>query len=93
MKIIIPGGSGQVGTLLARAFTKNGDEVVVLSRSPIDAPWRSVQWDGETIDDWTLELENADVVINLAGQSVNCRYTLENRRIIMDSRLKSTQIL
>ncbi|MDQ5846232.1 MAG: DUF1731 domain-containing protein, partial [Acidobacteriota bacterium] len=42
---------------------------------------------------WTLELENADVVINLAGQSVNCRYTLENRRIIMDSRLKSTQIL
>ena len=40
MKVVIPGGSGQVGTLLARAFVADGHEVVVLSRNPAQAPWR-----------------------------------------------------
>jgi uncharacterized protein len=93
MKIIIPGGSGQVGTVLAEAFKKAGDEVVVLSRAAKNGPWRNVVWDGETIGTWASELEGADVVINLAGQSVNCRYTPENRRVIMESRLRSTKIL
>lgn len=93
MKIIIPGGSGQVGTVLAQAFTKDGHDVVVLSRSRASRPWGTVAWDGESIGHWASELDGADVVINLAGQSVNCRYTPENRRIIMDSRLKSTQVL
>jgi uncharacterized protein len=93
MKIIIPGGSGQVGTILARAFTNRGHDVVVLSRSSNNNPWRTAIWDGESLGDWVSELEDADVVINLAGQSVNCRYTPENRRIIMDSRLKSTKVL
>jgi uncharacterized protein (TIGR01777 family) len=93
MKIVIPGGSGQVGTVLARAFHGRGDDVVVLSRNPADAPWRVVMWDGETLGDWVSEFEGTDAVINLAGQSVNCRYTPENRRIIMDSRVKSTKIV
>lgn len=93
MKIIIPGGSGQVGTVLAEAFVKNGHDVCVLTRSRGTRPWRTTYWDGETAGDWVGELEAADVIINLAGQSVNCRYTLENRRIIMDSRLNSTRIL
>jgi uncharacterized protein (TIGR01777 family) len=93
MKIVIPGGSGQVGTVLARAFHGRGDEVVVLSRRPAVASWRVVMWDGETLSDWISEFEGADAVINLAGQSVNCRYTAENRRIIMDSRVKSTKIV
>lgn len=93
MKIVIPGGSGQVGTLLARAFHQRGDDVVVLSRGPAKAPWRFVKWDGETLGDWVGEIANADVVINLAGQSVNCRYTPENRRILIASRVKSTRIL
>ena len=42
---------------------------------------------------WADEFEGADAVINLAGQSVNCRYTPENRRIIIDSRVKSTRIV
>ena len=85
MKILIPGGSGQVGSVLARAFHERGDEVVVLSRTRTDAPpWRVVQWDGETLQDWADEFEGADVVINLAGRSVNCRYTPENRRLITD---------
>jgi hypothetical protein len=94
MKIVIPGGSGQVGTILARAFHQRGDEVVVLSRTQTaSVPWRVAQWDGETLGDWTSELEAADAVINLAGQSVNCRYTETNRRILTESRVKSTRIV
>ena len=55
MKIVIPGGSGQVGTLLARAFVADGLEVVVLSRSIRKAPWRVVGWDGETVGEWAAE--------------------------------------
>jgi uncharacterized protein (TIGR01777 family) len=93
MKIVIPGGSGQVGTVLARAFHKGGHEVVVLSRTPAGASWRTVAWDGETLGDWVAEIEGADAIINLAGQSVNCRYSDHNRRIIKDSRVKSTTIV
>jgi uncharacterized protein len=93
IKIIIPGGSGQVGTILARSFVANGHEVVVLSRKIEKAPWRVLHWDAETIGDWALEFENADVVINLAGRNVNCRYNAENRRQIMDSRVNSTKIV
>jgi uncharacterized protein (TIGR01777 family) len=93
MKIVIPGGSGQVGTVLARAFHTRGDEVVVLSRKPINEAWRGVQWDGETLGDWVSEIEGADAVINLAGQSVNCRYNDRNRRLIKDSRVKSTKVV
>ena len=93
MKLVIPGGSGQVGTILARAFHEQGHEVVVLSRSPANAPWRTVRWDGETHDDWIGEFEGADAVINLAGESVNCRYTPANRKLIIDSRVKSTRVV
>ena len=93
MKIVIPGGSGQVGTILARGFHERGVEVVVLSRKPANTPWRSVKWNGEDLGDWVSEMEGADGVINLAGQSVNCRYTPENRRVIIDSRVKSTRIV
>ena len=93
MKIIIPGGSGYVGTVLARALHANGHEVVVLSRTKRNAPWRTIEWDGETLGKWTDEFEAADAIINLAGQSVNCRYTAANRRIITESRLKSTRIV
>ncbi len=93
MKIVIPGGTGQVGSILARAFHDGGHDVRVLSRKPASAPWRVLQWDGETLGDWIAELDGADVVINLAGQSVNCRYTKENRRILIDSRIKSTRVV
>jgi uncharacterized protein (TIGR01777 family) len=93
MKIVIPGGSGQVGTILARHFHGAGHAVVVLSRSPGQAPWRVVPWDAQTPGPWARELDGADVVINLAGRSVNCRYTPANRREIIDSRVRSTQMV
>jgi uncharacterized protein (TIGR01777 family) len=91
MKIVIPGGTGQVGTILARAFHERAHEVTVLSRRPGSAPWRVIAWDGETPGDWAGEFEGSDAVINLAGRSVNCRYTPENRRSIKESRVKSTR--
>jgi uncharacterized protein len=93
MKIVMPGGSGQVGTVLACAFHADGHEVVVLSRRPAHAPWRVVPWDGEGFGAWQHDVDGCDVVINLAGRSVNCRYGPSNRRQIMESRLRSTSIV
>jgi uncharacterized protein (TIGR01777 family) len=93
MKIVIPGGSGQVGTVLARAFHGEGHEVVVLSRRPINRPWRIVKWDGSTLGDWQCAIDGCDVVINLAGRSVNCRYSARNRREILESRVLSTRVV
>src|SRR5262249_40933268 len=134
MKVVIPGGSGQVGNVLTRALRARGDDVVVLStaefswaearaqvsgprqcsaslalppqtlsergtgaytdiredaargRKPRISPTelrcrgetngaRRVVWDGRSIGAWADEIDGADVVINLAGRTVNCRYT------------------
>jgi uncharacterized protein (TIGR01777 family) len=93
MKIVIAGGSGQVGTVLARAFHRGGHQVIVLSRNPAATPWTTTSWDGRTLGPWTQEIEGADVVINLAGRSVNCRYYERHRREIMESRVDSTAII
>ena len=93
MRIVIPGGSGQVGHILARHFHDHGHDVTVFSRSPHVAPWREVYWDGESPGEWTAALDGADVCINLAGRSVNCRYGAANRREIVDSRVRSTRVL
>lgn len=86
MKIVIPGGTGQIGTVLARAFRAEGRDIVVVSRAPRPAPWRVVGWDA-----LASEVDGADVVVNLAGRSVDCRYTPENRRAILDSRVETTR--
>ena len=93
MKVVIPGGSGQVGTVLARAFHGDGHEVVVLSRRPDARPWRVIAWDGATLGNWQSEIDGCDVVINLTGRSVNCRYTAANREEILQSRVLSTRVV
>lgn len=93
MKIVIPGGSGQVGTILARAFHDDGHEVIVVSRRATHGKWPTLGWDGETIGDWANEIDGADVVVNLAGRSVNCRYNAKNCREIIESRVKSTRVV
>jgi uncharacterized protein (TIGR01777 family) len=93
LRIVLPGGSGQLGHLLARHFQERGHHVTVLTRGPYAAPWQTVYWDGEHPGPWTETLEGADVCINLAGRSVNCRYDKANRRKIYDSRIRATRLL
>lgn len=89
MRIVVPGGSGHVGQMLRRHFKKNGATVVTIGRSR-DA---DVLWDGKTLGPWTQCLESADVVINLAGRTVDCRYTEKNLSDMMTSRTDSTRVL
>lgn len=91
MKIVIPGGSGQVGQVLATHFHGAGHAVTVLSRHPGSAPWRTVAWNGCDLGAWRQELDGADVAINLAGRSVNCRYNPQHRREILESRIRTTE--
>ena len=93
--MVIPGGTGQVGGVLRRALSARGDEVVVLSRHPheLEPGVRHVAWDGRTLGDWASEVDGADAVVNLAGRTVSCRYTDENLRQMMDSRVESTRVV
>jgi len=94
MKVILPGGTGQIGGLLARHFLARGADVVVIGRHPAQAtPWRTVTWDAATLGPWASEFDGANLVINLAGRSVDCRYTAENRREIKESRIRTTQLI
>ncbi|QXJ25580.1 DUF1731 domain-containing protein [Actinomadura graeca] len=91
MKIVMPGGTGQVGGILDRALSAAGHEVVVLTRRP--AREREVGWDGATPGSWAEVIDGADVVVNLAGRSVSCRYTPTNLQAMMDSRVLSTRVV
>jgi uncharacterized protein (TIGR01777 family) len=92
-KVVIAGGSGFLGSLLAGRFHEDGVEVVVLSRRPTPTPWRVAVWDAQSVGGWAAELDGADVVINLTGRSVNCRYTPANRDQILRSRVDSTSAI
>lgn len=93
LRIVLPGGSGQIGQMLAGHFQEQGHHVTVLTRGPFTPPWQTVHWDGQTIGPWTETLEGADVCINLSGRSVNCRLNAENRQAMYNSRIRSTRIL
>jgi uncharacterized protein (TIGR01777 family) len=96
-KVILAGGSGFLGRALGKQLARAGYEVVVLTRRPRE--WlqadaiRTAFWDGQTKGAWCAELDSAHAVINLSGRSVDCRYSPLNRRLIVESRLKSTRIL
>jgi uncharacterized protein (TIGR01777 family) len=90
MKIVIPGGKGQLGHYLCSAFETRGHDVEVLSREPAGGK-PTIQWDGKTVGEWASCVDGADVVINLAGRSVDCRYTDANLHAMMASRIDSTR--
>ena len=94
-KVVLAGGSGFLGQALAKSWISDGIEVVILSRSnaTIGSFGSFVVWDAQSKGDWTKELDGADVLINLTGRSVDCRYTEENRALILNSRVDSTRIL
>lgn len=93
LRIVLPGGNGQIGRLLARRFHSQGHMVTVLARKSEIAPWPVIPWDGAALGDWVREIESADVVINLAGRSVNCRYTEANKKEILESRTRTTRLI
>ena len=96
MKVVIAGGTGYLGRLLTAHFTKHQHaDVYVLTRRQIqnEAHVYYLHWDGETKGDWPVVLEGADLLINLSGKSVNCRYTPKHKEEIYTSRLKSTKVL
>lgn len=93
MRVVLSGGNGYLGRGLAERWVKAGHDLVVLSRSPVGRPWREVAWDGETLGDWAGEIDGANVLVNLAGRSVNCRYNDFNKGVIRSSRVDSTRVL
>jgi uncharacterized protein len=93
LRIVIPGGSGQVGRMLAGYFQERGHHVTVLTRGPFTANWQTVHWDGMNVGPWVETLEGADVVIHLSGKSVNCRATERNKRELYNSRVGPTRLL
>src|SRR5260221_4934622 len=92
-RIVLLCGSGQVGTLLAKHFHQRRDEVCVVTRTTHSAPWRVAAWNGQQLGGWVKAVDCADVVINLAGRSVDCRYKARNLVEILQSRLRSTRLV
>lgn len=94
-KIVIAGGSGFIGSTLSQFLIKNGFEVVILSRGKekIINNVKFITWGGESLGSWINELENAKAVVNLAGRSINCLHTKENREEIIRSRENSIKAL
>lgn len=101
-KIVIAGGSGFIGEELIRYFGKDNEICILTRKLPGAANNRNryyslkshetsrtrwIKWDGKTVGEWAAELENADLLINLSGKTVNCRYTEKNKAEILSSRI------
>ncbi|MGE9269642.1 MAG: NAD-dependent epimerase/dehydratase family protein [Verrucomicrobiales bacterium] len=93
--VVLFGASGFLGRYLTRHYLRQGREVVAVARhrEGIDRKAMFLEWDGRRLGPWALALEGAELVINLAGRSVDCRYTAENRREILESRVESTRVI
>jgi uncharacterized protein (TIGR01777 family) len=107
-KIIIAGGSGFIGEEMIRYFGKDNTIIILTRQLPNSSNNRNqytsltstelsnttfIQWDGKTIGPWYKELEAADMIVNMAGKSVNCRYTAKNKKEIIDSRINATKVI
>ena len=94
-KIVIAGGSGFMGKAISQHYISKDYQVVVFTRAAAkkEKGVEFVQWDGRQIGDWLKHINGADLLVNLTGKSVNCRYTEENKRLILSSRVDATTIL
>lgn len=92
MKVVLAGGTGLLGRMLASDFRQGGHEVVVLSRRG-GSDRAALPWDGRTLGEWVRDVDGADAVIDLAGRSVNCRYNQANLREMWDSRVDSARAI
>ncbi|HKK38231.1 MAG TPA: TIGR01777 family oxidoreductase [Cryomorphaceae bacterium] len=91
MNITIAGGSGFLGTLLSQYFSARGHQILILSRNPKAA--NEIYWTGHYNSKWVDQIQNTDILINLSGKSVDCRYTDKNKKLIIDSRITPTMAL
>jgi uncharacterized protein (TIGR01777 family) len=94
-KIILAGGNSYLGGVLAEYYRLKADEIILLARHPraSNDNIKTVVWDGRTEGDWVAQLEGAELLINLCGKNVNCRYTKVNRAEIINSRVIPTKLL
>ncbi len=90
-KIVIAGGTGFLGEELEKYFVAKRYQVKILTRNPIASNHQ--EWDGQHLGPWVDHIEGADILINLCGKSVDCRYTPQNKKAIHDSRLITTRLL
>lgn len=100
-RVVLAGGTGFLGTALARELVRRGADVLVLTRDPArrrrrhhfsDAV-RFVEWDGKSLGPWAKKLDGARAVVNFTGRNVNCRYRAANRRAILESRVDSVRVI
>ena len=94
-KVVIPGGSGFLGSSLASYLVAKGHEVIILTRKPhrTQGPIQDIYWDGKTFGEWARAFEGAKAVVNLTGRSVNCLPTARNKREIIESRVDSVNVV
>lgn len=94
-RIIIAGGTGFVGEAVSSYFLNKNYELVVLTRGSTKSKngIDFQHWDGKTMDEWVKKLEEAEVVINLSGKNIDCRFTDQNKKLLLSSRLDSTKVL
>ncbi|MBC6415081.1 MAG: TIGR01777 family protein [Bdellovibrionales bacterium] len=91
MRILLAGGTGQIGQILEKEYVNRGYKVFILTRTPVKE--NHILWDGKSVGKWSEKLEGLDLIINLAGQSVKCSYTKKNLKTLYDSRIDSTKVL
>jgi len=94
-KLVIAAGTGFLGNVLVNHFKSKFEEIIILTRGEsktIDTI-KYINWNAKTLSGWEKELENTDILINLTGKSVDCRYTESNKNEILNSRIDSTKIL
>ena len=94
-KIILAGGNGYLGGVLAQYYRNITAEIIILSRKPAvaDGNIKTIVWNGVDEGEWGSTLEDADLLVNLCGKNVNCRYTEKNRKDIITSRINPTMLL
>jgi NAD dependent epimerase/dehydratase family enzyme len=100
LRIVTAGGEGHLGRILTRYRSGMGHRLTTFTRNPhrvaasSDAPGQrtAIHWDGRNLGDGVEKLDGTDVLINLSGRSVDCRYHLRNRQELLQSRVQSTLV-
>ena len=91
-KLVLAGGTGFIGDILRHYFKDKASEIIILNRRKAgkegNTEW--LKWDGKTAGDWVNRLEGTDLLVNLCGKNVNCRYNDKNKKEIFSSRLQPT---